>query len=156
MTLSPGRTYRRSLPHIQSEKPLFVTFSTRPGLTLPPHARDIVLRHCVGFHTQSIWLYALVVMPDHVHALFSLFPDVTLPWVMFRMKGASSRAVNIALERRGPLWNLESFDRVLRRDENVEAVARYIIANPERAGLEEPYPWTWTAGFETLRSEEPD
>ena len=34
-----------------------------------------------------------------------------------------------------PLWQISYYDRVLRREEDMEDVARYIWANPVRAGL---------------------
>ena len=51
------------------------------------------------------------------------------------VKGASARAVGQVLARRGGLWQPAFYDRALRRDENRIAAARYIVANPLRAGL---------------------
>ena len=35
----------------------------------------------------------------------------------------------------GPLWQDGYYERVLRRDEDIKEVARYIFENPVRAGL---------------------
>ncbi len=68
-------------------------------------------------------------MPDHWHGLVELGERDNLSIVMNRLKAFTSRSMN------GPVWDRGFHDRALRRDENVIAVARYIVANPLRAGL---------------------
>ena len=52
-----------------------------------------------------------------------------------RLKSASARKTNAALERKGALWETAYHDRAMRSDERLVQVARYIVANPLRAGL---------------------
>ena len=80
-------------------------------------------------------LMAWVLMPDHVHWLLQLGDRDPLAAVINRLKAASARSVNIELGRAGALWSRAYHDHALRSDEGVRAVARYIIANPIRAGL---------------------
>jgi putative transposase len=75
-----------------------------------------------------------VVMPDHMHCLVQLH-ERTLAELMCRIKSRSSLAVNQALGRRGRLWQKGYHDRTVRREEDVKALARYVVANPIRAGL---------------------
>jgi REP element-mobilizing transposase RayT len=75
-----------------------------------------------------------VVMPDHIHCLVQL-RDKTLAELMCRIKSRSSLAVNRALGRRGRLWQKGYHDHAVRRDEDVKGLARYVVANPVRAGL---------------------
>jgi REP element-mobilizing transposase RayT len=77
---------------------------------------------------------AWVVMPDHFHCLVQL-RDKTLAELMCRIKSRSSLAVNCALGRRGRLWQKGYHDHAVRRDEDVKGLARYVVANPVRAGL---------------------
>ncbi|WP_175653184.1 REP-associated tyrosine transposase [Pseudomonas sp. Marseille-P9899] len=79
---------------------------------------------------------AWVVMPDHIHWLIELKKG-TLENIMQRFKSRSARAVNQARGCSGRLWQTGFHDRALRREENVLAVVRYIVANPLRAGLVE-------------------
>ncbi|KEX92510.1 transposase [Pseudomonas putida] len=79
---------------------------------------------------------AWVVMPDHLHWLFEL-KNNTLTCIMARTKSRITLALNRSLERDGSLWQHGFHDRAIRRDEDVPAVARYIVANPLRAGLVE-------------------
>jgi len=77
---------------------------------------------------------AWVVMPDHVHWLVEL-KAVSLATLMRRVKCRSTCLINKRQGRSGPLWQAGFHDRALRRDDDVVAVARYIVANPLRAGL---------------------
>lgn len=83
---------------------------------------------------QVIWL-AWVVMPDHLHGLVSLAGKVDLSTVMNGLKGRSARSVNRYLGQAGPFWQPGFHDHALRKEEDRLAVARYIVANPLRAGL---------------------
>ncbi|AXM95970.1 REP-associated tyrosine transposase [Pseudomonas plecoglossicida] len=82
-------------------------------------------------HCRSL---AWVVMPDHVHWLLEL-RYVTLGALMQRFKCQSSNALRKTGMKRMKVWQTGFYDRALRRDEDVFKVARYIIANPVRAGL---------------------
>ncbi|KPU61391.1 transposase IS200 like family protein [Pseudomonas fluorescens] len=77
---------------------------------------------------------AWVVMPDHFHWLVEL-QNSTLPELMLATKSRSAREINTYLGRSGKFWQKGFHDRAIRREENLLTVARYIIANPLRAGL---------------------
>src|ERR1043166_4187672 len=64
------RATRRNLPHWQEPGSVyFITFRTAQGQTLTEPMRDIVLRACRHWHGEKYHLYAVTVMPDHVHLL---------------------------------------------------------------------------------------
>ena len=77
---------------------------------------------------------AWVVMPDHLHWLVQL-ERTPLNELMRQVKGRSARRINQRLSHSGPLWQHGFHDRALRQEEDLLAVARYVIANPVRAGL---------------------
>ena len=77
---------------------------------------------------------AWVVMPDHFHWLVEL-QNSTLPELMLATKSRSAREINAYLDRTGKCWQKGFHDRAIRREENLLSVARYIVANPLRAGL---------------------
>lgn len=80
-------------------------------------------------------MLAWVLMPDHAHWLVQLGEDDPLSLVVNRIKSASARMANLVLQRRGALWEPAYHDHCLRREEDLRSVARYMIANPLRAGL---------------------
>ena len=73
-------------------------------------------------------------MPDHMHWLVQL-QGRSLDELMRRIKCNSARRINQQLGRQGALWQEGYHDRALRREEDVLSAARYIVANPLRAGL---------------------
>jgi REP element-mobilizing transposase RayT len=83
---------------------------------------------------QDFELLVYTVMPDHVHILAAgLTEDANAVRFMQRFKQTSGYA--FAQQYGHRLWQQSFFDRVLRRDEDVTALARYILENPVRAGL---------------------
>jgi len=74
-------------------------------------------------------------MPDHLHWLFQLQERLTLAQAIKQLKARSALRINGLLGRQGPVWQRGDYDHAIRRDEDLRAVARYIIANPLRAGL---------------------
>ena len=83
-----------------------------------------------GLATSLAW----VVMPDHFHWLISLDKG-SLDELMCRTKSLSTRAINQLTGQSGRRWQQGYHDHALRRDEDIKQVARYVIANPLRAGL---------------------
>ena len=79
---------------------------------------------------------AWVVMPDHMHWLFGLGERMPLAKLLQRIKGRSAKSINETLNARGqPIWQKGYHDRAIRREEDLKAIARYILANPLRAGI---------------------
>jgi len=78
---------------------------------------------------------AWVVMPDHLHWMIQLNDCWSLPRVIKNLKARSALAINRHMSQQGSLWQRAYYDRAVRKDEDFRQVARYIIANPLRAGL---------------------
>ena len=72
---------------------------------------------------------AFVVMPDHLHWLLVLDEGAVLSAVVQAMKSVSAHRLG------HKVWQRGFYDRAIRRDEDLLAVARYVVANPVRAGL---------------------
>ena len=92
--------------------------------------RELRSAHEDGLVRSLAW----VVMPDHLHWLVGL-QQGSLSELMRRIKSNSARAVNRQLGLHGRLWQDGYHDRAFRREEDLQVVARYIVANPLRAGL---------------------
>ena len=83
-------------------------------------------------HVESL---AFVVMPDHLHWLFSLSGSRPLHICVNNVKAFSAKRINHLIGRSGKVWQTSYYDRAIRRDDDLEGVARYIVANPLRAGI---------------------
>lgn len=104
-------------------------------------------------------MHGVVVMPDHVHMISTPSNDdkgnpFGLAEIMSGIKGASAHSINKALNRRGRVWQDESFDHILRSDESAYNKVMYICENPVRKGLVkevDDYPWLWREWVEGER-----
>ena len=144
--------YRRNLPHMEKPRATYyVSFSTRREFILPEEARTLIFEHCLFENGRKVHMHAFVVMPDHVHLLFTPLLDehcnpYSLAEIMNGIKGASRPSVNKLLRKKGRLWEPESFDRITRSDGDFEFRLLYIVQNPIAAGLARgpnDYRWTW-------------
>ncbi|MCP1489558.1 REP element-mobilizing transposase RayT [Pseudomonas fluorescens] len=107
-----------------------------------PIFRDIALGKLVADqfrHAQDSGLVsslAWVVMPDHFHWLIELRRG-SLSEVMQKTKSLSTKAVRQTSGGNSVLWQRGFHDRALRREDDLVKMARYVVANPLRAGLVE-------------------
>lgn len=115
-----------------------VTFVTRGRR---PIFRDFPLASLAA-HTLSSdesWLSSKVLcwvlMPDHWHGLVQLDDRGILSRCVNRAKSASALRVNRLAGTKGPLWQEGFHDHAVRRHEDLRQLARYVVANPLRAGL---------------------
>jgi putative transposase len=104
----------------KSRLPVFNSFSTARIAVRCFHDNG------VEKHAQTL---AFVVMPDHVHWLVQMTDDGNLS-EMIRLYKAK---VSLLLQQR--IWQRGFHDHALREEESVRDIARYIVANPMRAGL---------------------
>jgi putative transposase len=75
------------------------------------------------------------VMPDHLHWLLMLGERQTLAGLVGWVKGTSSRQIGRIHGQTGGLWQRGFHDHAVRSEEDLRALARYVVANPLRAGL---------------------
>ena len=120
----PGRLYLLTTVTHQ-RTPLFLNLT---------NARLVIHQMRQSDNEHASRSLAWVVMPDHVHWLMEL-GSVTLSTLMRRFKSRSSVMLHKAGVSQESVWQPGYQDRALRRDEDVLNVARYIVANPLRAGL---------------------
>jgi putative transposase len=95
-------------------------------------------------NSRQYRLHNYVVMANHVHLLITPFEPVS--HLMQSLKRFTAREGNRMLALTGqPFWQEESYDRLVRDDQEFHSIARYIEMNPVRAGLvatPEAFPWS--------------
>lgn len=115
----------------------------------------------------SFYLWAYVLMPNHVHLL--LWPygepyDISL--IQKKIKGNVSRKYGIHLKKENPVLHEKrlvklrkvetflfwqrggGFDRNIWKPEAIHSVIDYIEANPVKAGLaSDPSEWKWSSAY---------
>ncbi|MBL7649876.1 MAG: transposase [Candidatus Hydrogenedentes bacterium] len=98
------------------------------------NARE-VLTAARRFDGERCDLASLVVMPNHMHALFQLRGETDADRLVGVWKGVSAREINRRLARRGNLWQQENWDRIVRGLPDLVRCFNYIKQNPAMAGL---------------------
>jgi REP element-mobilizing transposase RayT len=121
----PGQVYVITTV-TQHRQPIFLDYSL--GRLVVAEMRTL---HTSGAAATLAW----VLMPDHLHWLFQLGEGLTLGTVLRQVKARSARRIRRQIGGTGPVWQRAYHDHALRRDEDARTVARYVIANPLRAGL---------------------
>lgn len=88
------------------------------------------------FDGQRYHLWCYVIMPNHVHVLFTPESRAALAVIIGGWKGVSSRLIHKAgLSTLNPFWQPEYFDRLVRSPEHLEMIRTYIRENPAKAKL---------------------
>ena len=90
-------------------------------------------------------VYADCFMPDHLHLLARTPPGMNFLEFVNDFKQRSAFALHIELRDDRPVWQPRFYDHALRSSEGILPTARYIFANPIRAGLVEnahEYPYS--------------
>lgn len=124
------------------------------------HLRDpriglLVESALLYFDSVRYQLHAWVVMPNHVHTLFTLRTGWALSEIVGSWKSFTSKEANRILNRSGQFWMEDYFDRYIRNAEHYDNAIDYIENNPVKAGLcRNPEEWAFgSAGFRKMGRE---
>lgn len=108
---------------------------------------QIVVDELQALDGKRYRLIAYCLMPNHVHLAIDTAgyviepahrgPTASYPLTdtLKRLKGRTARLCNQALGRSGPFWHHESYDHVIRNQQEYERILAYILNNPVKAGL---------------------
>jgi len=136
---------RRDLPHWEmGGATYFLTFrlhgSPEKPSPLSVDERRIVINAIMSLHKQMWCVHMLTVMPDHVHILAAPLASAEGKWyplavMLQRVKGSTSHSINALRHRSGPFWQKETFDRIVRHQQEFDEKALYILNNAMKAGI---------------------
>lgn len=85
--------------------------------------------------------HAFCIMNNHIHWVFRVFEKdakdepVYLQDIMYSVKRFTSNRINALENRKGTLWQKESFDTTIRDEKHLYYAIRYTLNNPVSAGL---------------------
>lgn len=149
--MSPLKVTERHLPHWSVEgATYYITFCLKSG-SLSDQDLEIVLTQVKSGHGKFYELTAVCVMPDHVHLILCPRQSRSVSEITRGIKGVSSRKINQARGTRGALWQEESWDRILRSEEELYEKLNYMLMNPMKANLASD-PWSYK-GWHLQRTE---
>jgi putative transposase len=121
--------------------------------TGPRSLSDPRIAQCVAdallYGEKNLKLYTLhawVIMSNHVHILID--PAAPIARIARSIKTYTSHQANAILGRTGPFWAVESSDRWIRAERDLQRIVQYIEGNPVAVGLcERPEDWRWSSGW---------
>jgi len=94
----------------------------------PAIAQEVLRSIETGAELGHYRMHAWVIMPNHVHLLFT--PCVNVSKLLGALKAASAKRANLLLRRTGqPFWQDESYDHLVRNGEEFRRIQRYIEYN---------------------------
>ena len=109
-----------------------------------PVAQQVLDSIQYGADRGDYKLHAWVIMPNHVHLL--LTPETNISKLLGSLKAGSAKKANVLLGRaERTFWQDESYDHLVRTDEEFRRIQQYIEHNPVTAGLvlkPEDYAWS--------------
>ena len=113
-------------------------------------------------------LICYTIMPNHVHLVFHLLDEIISPEskltalrkpskithtiisekvsrIMKSIKGISAREANKILNQKGGFWQSESYDHIVRDEDELEKIIKYVIYKPVKAKLADDWQdWEYT------------
>ena len=129
--------HRHRLPHWTLKGAFYtITFKLKDG-NLNPDEIKIVLEHIKSGHNKFYHLVAVQVMPDHVHLILNPNDGYSPKRIVTGIKGVTVRRINQHRGKRGSLWMVDYYGRIIRNQRDFDEKLRYMFENPVRSGLTE-------------------
>jgi REP element-mobilizing transposase RayT len=100
------------------------------------------------FDRDRYLLHSFVIMPNHVHLLFTIAKPHTIPSIVQSWKRYSSREINKVRDSCGAFWQRDYFDRMIRDPQHFIRVVRYIRNNLKQYAPALHYESQWIKGLE--------
>jgi len=133
---------------MDSDRTFFITTITahRQPIFRREATSNLLIETLAHYRDQQKYrLHEFVIMPDHIHLLFTPAEEISLERAMQFIKGGFSFRV----KERGPIWQASFSNHLVRDFEDYENHREYIRMNPVRARLAErpeEYPYSSAAG----------
>lgn len=105
-----------------------------------PEIAELVQSAVHHFDMERYTVFAWCVMPNHVHVVLQPGSGHTLPAVLHSWKSYTSLRANRLLGRRGPVWQSEYYDHLIRDRTDLMRQIAYVLRNPASVGLAD---WHW-------------
>lgn len=115
-----------------------------------PDIAQIIQRTLTHFNGLRYDLYAYCIMPNHIHVIIQQLPvDDGEPFPLSKItqswKRHSSTQIKKLVNYSEPVWQTESYDHVIRNEQELTHYMEYLLENPVKAQLvKDPGKWKYT------------
>jgi putative transposase len=110
------------------------TFNRKPMLNDSDIAVLVIKQLERQSREEEMLLYAYCVMPDHIHLLIAAGGNHNVVSFVQAYKSKTTR-MYWTTKNQGKLWQHGFYDRILREEQDIKQVSRYILENPVRKGI---------------------
>lgn len=119
-----------------------------------PDFAKIVASAIQYFAGQRYELRAWTVMPNHAHVVVWPMAGYKLSDILHSWKSFTAHEINKRLPKKYvPFWQGESYDHLIRDDEDLQRCCHYTVMNPVNAGLcSRPEEWPWSSSYAGLNN----
>jgi len=110
------------------------------NLSKPEHTK-VIIETLKFWECVKLENHAFCIMPNHVHWVFRVFEKdknnepVYLQDILYSVKRFSASRINVFENRKGELWQKESFDTTIRDEKHLVRAIEYTLNNPVSAGM---------------------
>jgi REP element-mobilizing transposase RayT len=113
------------------------------------HIAALVEQALFYFDGDRYRLISWCIMLNHVHVIVEIMEGYSLAAIMHSWKSYIAHKANMFLQRSGPFWFREYYDRYIRNDEHFADAVEYVENNPVKAGLVNlKKEWRWSSAWE--------
>ena len=118
------------------------------ALLSKPEIAQLVENAFLHFDGERYRLHAWCVMPNHIHVMVTPMMGHTLAAIVHSWKSFTSKRANRMLNRAGPFWSREYFDRAIRDEAHYDNAMTYLWMNPVKARLcQAPEDWRFSSAW---------
>ena len=139
---------------------LFRFYQVKTGLKFSEFI-DSKLVHQIGFdsaletisknNTPLVQIIAYCLMPTHIHLILKQLANKGISIYMSNILNGYTRYFNAKHQRKGPLWESEFKNVLVKDDEQLMHLTRYLHLNPATANLvKKPEDWIFSSYEEYL------
>jgi len=136
-TYGQNRSLRLKDFDYSTDRAYFLTLCVKEGTPLLQGALANDAAKCLKQLREKYLfkIYVYCIMPDHVHLLLAPGDSgLTVSEIIQRFKSLTARSYN-SNGGQGKLWQRYFYDHIVRKEEDLNRIALYILENPVRKGL---------------------
>ncbi len=123
-------------------------------ITLSQTLQSSIIEHLKKESPVLVEIAAYCIMPTHIHLILKQAADCGISKFMSNILNSYTRYFNVRHHRKGPLWE-GHFDNVLvKTDDQMLHLTRYLHLNSTSAGIvDNPEDWPWSSYLEYIKPE---
>jgi len=101
-----------------------------------PKVANVIIKELSKYDNKEYTLICYSIMPNHVHVVFSLLENSkSIDKIMQNIKRISAFNANQILNKKGSFWQSESYDHIVRDEDELQRIVDYTLYNPVKAKL---------------------